>query len=148
MRERGAVLLFVTILALIAAIASYAVLILTSGEAIQAKVFDERNDARYLSEAGMVFALEQLRANPDYPECGQAVAGQLAARQCCDTGAGGAGAQPVGSAVIVWQLIDTGGASDGSPDGALTAAADTAVEIEVTNCGAGREHTVNIRTAY
>ena len=67
--ERGAIVLGMTILtAILAAIASFAVLQLAIAYSLQGRFFVNRTPYRYAAEAGLVWAQEQLWNNPAY--CG------------------------------------------------------------------------------
>ena len=64
--QQGAALLIVFFMALICAIASYAILAASMAQSYHARFWRQRTDARYLAEAGMVLARERLLANPNY----------------------------------------------------------------------------------
>ena len=100
--ERGTMVLSMTIIsAILAAIASFAVLQLAIAYALQGRFFVNRTPYRYATEAGLVWAQEQLRNIPAY--CG--------------------GPAP---AVIP----------------------GVAVNVTVTNCGAGNVHTITAQAVY
>ena len=65
---RGAILAIVIATAFMASIAAYAALLIASSQARQGAFARGRTEARYLAEAGLVIAMQQLAANPAY--CG------------------------------------------------------------------------------
>ena len=69
--SQGAVLGVVIITALVCSIAAYAVLMIAVSRAKHAKFFRARTQARYLAEAAIVMAREQLWATPAW--CGGTV---------------------------------------------------------------------------
>lgn len=64
--DRGAILAVTLMMALLAAIVAYTVLQLAVSQGRQGRFFRTQTTARYLAEAGMVFAYERLREEPDY----------------------------------------------------------------------------------
>ncbi len=98
--ERGAVLGLALFTALIASFASLAVLQLAISQTQHAKFHHDRTRSRYAAEAGIVYAQQQLLANPGY----------------CGTGG-----------------LDINGIS---------------VDVTVTDCGAGKAHTVSAKVVY
>ena len=64
--ERGFALAATVITALLCAVAAYVILLIATSQARRAKVFQERYAARYAAEAGLVWAKEQLWANPTW----------------------------------------------------------------------------------
>lgn len=66
--ERGAVLAVTIMIALITAIAVYAMLVMASGQARQAAFNAASIRARYAAEVGLVWGQQQLRQNAAY--CG------------------------------------------------------------------------------
>jgi Tfp pilus assembly protein PilX len=120
-RERGAVLVIVMISALVAAIVAYAELFVSASQAKHARFYRERTDARYLAEAAIVIAREKLfneAATPFPPGC------------------------PPGGTQTVTEHVDVNG------NGVSTDLVDRAVEVTVTNCGAGRLHLVTAKVMY
>jgi Tfp pilus assembly protein PilX len=67
-QERGAALTITIMIALITAIALYAILMMASSQARQAAFTASRLRARYAAEIGLVWAQQRLRDNPAY--CG------------------------------------------------------------------------------
>ena len=66
--QRGMVLGIVVVMAFIAAVASYTILLVAASQARQGQFWRQRFRARYAAEAGIVWAMERLWANQAY--CG------------------------------------------------------------------------------
>jgi hypothetical protein len=66
--ERGAALSIAVITAILCAIGAYVVLMMATAQARHGKFFRQRNEARYVAEAGTVLAMQKLWNNPAY--CG------------------------------------------------------------------------------
>ena len=111
LNERGGIVLAMTIItALLAAITSYAVLQLSVAYARQGRFFINRTPYRYATEAGIVWAQDQLWSNAAF----------------CT----GVGVNQFGAA---------------APDLTVNG---VAIDVEVTNCGAGNVHIINARATY
>ena len=66
--KRGAVLAVVVGVAIVAAIAAYAILLMVLAQGRHARFYRERLRARYAAEAGIVWAQQRLWRDPTY--CG------------------------------------------------------------------------------
>lgn len=123
--ERGLILGVMVISAFVFSVAALAALTVAFGQSQQAKEFHEdRLSARYAAEAGVVWAMQRLWANPDYPDatCTPPCA------PCLAPGIDATDTLP----------FDTNG--DAVPD--------TDIEITVTNCGAKNTHEIKARAVY
>jgi Tfp pilus assembly protein PilX len=124
-RVSGAILAIVILTALIASLAAYGILIFAMGHARRSAAIQARMQARYVAEAGLVIAMEHLHneatTSPYPPSC---------------TGVN------VGTKQSKAEFVDTTGPS-GVPDG-TAAAPDPQVQVTITNCGAGRNHTIRV----
>jgi len=118
-RQRGSAMAVILVGALIASIAAYSVLLMTTSQSHQAQFTRKRMQTRYLVEAGYVLANQQLLANPNYPGC----------------------VTPGTTPPAVIEFIDTNG------DG-VAAAPDPTVTITVTNCGLGNTHQIDVTANY
>ena len=66
--QRGMILGLVIVTAFIAAVAAYTILVVAASQARQGRFWRERFRSRYAAEAGVVWAMERLWADPTY--CG------------------------------------------------------------------------------
>ena len=65
-QERGTVLAVAVLTAIVCSIAAYLVLFLAISQARHARFYHQRVRARYATEAAIVWAQQQLRANPAF----------------------------------------------------------------------------------
>ena len=65
-QERGAVLGVSIMTAIVCSVVAYLVLFLATSQARQARFYHQRVRARYATEAAIVWAQQQLRANPAF----------------------------------------------------------------------------------
>lgn len=94
--QRGAVLGIVVLIAIIGSIAAYTVLMLSVAGARQSLLATRRTQARYLAEAAMVVAMQQLWAEAVTPYPGACVPGTDAVTtELLDTDGDGTGDAPV-----------------------------------------------------
>ena len=118
--ERGTALTMAIATALLSSLAAYAILFVIHGQATQAQFFENRTVSQHLAEAGLIIAMQQLMKDPNYPDA-----------SCATTPAD----------KTVTEYVDTN--NDG-----VAAAPDPAVQITVTNCGAGRDHVLKSKVTY
>ncbi len=64
-RQQGAVLAAMMMASAVFSAAAYSILFLAVSQARQAESLEDRVQARYAAEAGIVWAMAQLQANPD-----------------------------------------------------------------------------------
>lgn len=67
-RQRGSAMAVILVGALVASMAAYSVLLMTTAQSHQAQFTRKRMQTRYLVEAGYVLASQKLLADPNY--CG------------------------------------------------------------------------------
>ena len=65
-QERGAVLGVAIMTAIVCSVVAYLILFLATSQARQARFYHRRVRARYATEAAIVWAQQQLRANPAF----------------------------------------------------------------------------------
>ncbi len=120
---RGAALGIVIMTALVCSIAAYFILIVSLSQARIGAALERRTQARHLAEAGLVIAMQKLKAEATTPYPPGCVGGNI------------------GSTMTTPEFVDTnniGGA----------AAPDPAVQITVTNCGPARSHRLSARAVF
>ena len=125
--ERGIALAMVIVMAVVFSIAAFTSLtVALSAFRRQTKGVSSSSElrARYAAEAGLVYAMERLWANPGYPQ------------QCCAPPGGGTGCS--GQTKTDTLQLDTDGVGGN----------DTTVTITVTNCGANRDHTLKANVTF
>ena len=118
--ERGMALGIVLMASIVFSIAAYGVLTMAVSRAQQEDFLgDRRIRAHMAAEAGLVYAMQKLWADPNYPN------------PCCGGGCSGS------TKTDTWPL-DTDGVGG----------TDTTIDISVANCGAGNTHTLSAQVVY
>ena len=120
----AALLVFVMTTAVLASIGAYATLFTAANQARLGQFSQGRGDARYIAEAGVVIAMEQLWRDPTYPNA------------ACAT-------DPPNTSRSTTEYVDI------NNNGVATAGdGDAKVTITVTNCGAGRLHKITAQRVF
>ncbi len=88
MNQRGGALTTMMALSAIASIASYAMLINAISNARHTAYHESRTRARYLAEAGVIFANQQLWADPNYAGGPETIDGEDVVITVTNPGAG------------------------------------------------------------
>lgn len=133
-RERGSAMVIILVGALVASVAAYSVLLITTSQAHTTHFSRERMKTRYITEAGYVLATQRLLIDREYPSnatnCPAPFCTIVPGQACT----GGNPAQAV-------EVIDTNG--NGTVD-----ATDPQVTITVENCGGSNRRTIKVSAQY
>ena len=108
----------VTVMAFMFATTAFAVLFMGIGRARRIAIKDSSR-ARYAAEAALVYVMQKLWANPNYPSA------------CCKVGCNG-------TTKTDTLALDTD--ANGTNE--------TTVNLTVTNCGEGNEHALSAKVTY
>ena len=119
-RARGVALVTVLVTAVVFSIAAFSALMISLASRQRSQQSSEgRLRAQYADEAGLVYAMQNLWADPNYP------------KPCCASSCAGQNQS---------EFLDLDTDGNGSKE--------TQVTITVTNCGAGRNHTLSAKVTF